>query len=300
MKKFFASLLGVIVFFLLVPTCTIFIARDLMSEKTIGDILDIAPELIDEESNGKSLAETLISDLEAIDPVFAKQLDEEELQEELVKLVASVFETLGKPDAEYLFDTTGIKEYLKEAIKKYEKEMGITISESELNEMFESIDEVNESRSEFETEFGDLLVLFETVYSNEIIITLISLIVLCIVLMSVLLRDVSLTLLKVKTPFIVNGVGALLVGGGLSSILKATEMNNAPMPTSLVSVITSPFYKVAIVSIGIGIVLTIIAKILKHNKSISNSNAALENLGNVNYIPDNAISNTPYNGYQNH
>lgn len=300
MKKFLASLLGVVVFFLLVPTCTIFIARDFMSEKTIGEVLDIAPELIDEESEGKGLSETLISELESIDPIFAKQLDEERLQEELVKFITSVFETLGNPKSEYIFDTTGIKEYLKEAVNKYEEESGVTISEEDFNELFKSIDEINKTKAEFASEYGDLVTIFEILYSKEILITLISLIVLCIIIMFILLRDISITLFKVKTPFLVNGIGTILVGGGFASVLNSIKTNTESLPTRLINVLTLPFYKIGFICIGIAIILIIISKVLKHNRSISNSNAALENLGNENYIPNTNITNTPYNGYQNH
>ena len=91
-----------------------------------------------------------------------------------------------------------------------------------------------------------------------------------------------------------------MVGYGLESFLKAVETNEIPLSSDLISVVSSPFYKVGFISIAIAVALIVIAKVLKHNKSISNSNVALENLGNVNYIPNNNISNTPYNGYQNH
>ena len=119
MKKVFASLLGVVVFFLLVPTCTILIARDLTSEKTIGKILDVAPELIDENTNGDSLADAVIEEVEAIDPAFADLLDEERLQEELVKIVASMLEAMGDPTREQMVDVTSLKEYLREVLNEY-------------------------------------------------------------------------------------------------------------------------------------------------------------------------------------
>lgn len=300
MKKFFASLLGVVVFFLLVPTCTIFIARDLVSEKTIEKILEVAPEIVDDESNGETIAESIISKVEEYDPVYAEVLDEERLQKEFVKLIASLFESLGNPESEYIFDTSGMKEYMKEVAEEYEDEMNITISESELQEILSSFDEINESKEEWTNEFKEVLILFEAVYSNELLVTLMSLIVLCIILMFIILRDISTTLLKVKTPFMVNGIGTLLIGYGIYSLLKATEMNGGPVPIDLVKVVTTPFYTTGFICVGIAIVLIILSKVLKHNKSISNSNAALENLGNVNYIPNNNITNTPYNGYQNH
>jgi hypothetical protein len=300
MKKVFASLLGVVVFFLLVPTCTILIARDLTSEKTIGKILDVAPELIDENTNGDSLADAVIEEVEAIDPAFADLLDEERLQEELVKIVASMLEAMGDPTREQMVDVTSLKEYLREVLNEYEDEMNVTISEAELDTLFESFDEINETREEWKREFGDIFIIFEVIYSNKLLITLISSIVLCIILMYILLRSIPDTLIKVKTPFAINGVGALLIGYGIASILKSTEMNSGPIPTDLISVVTNPFYKVGIISIATTVVLVIVAKVLKHNKSISNSNAALENLGNVNYVSNSNISNTPYNGYQNH
>jgi hypothetical protein len=197
-------------------------------------------------------------------------------------------------------DLEGTEDTPREVLNEYEDEMNVTISEAELDTLFESFDEINETREEWKREFGDIFIIFEVIYSNKLLITLISSIVLCIILMYILLRSIPDTLIKVKTPFAINGVGALLIGYGIASILKSTEMNSGPIPTDLISVVTNPFYKVGIISIATTVVLVIVAKVLKHNKSISNSNAALENLGNVNYVPNSNISNTPYNGYQNH
>jgi len=44
MKRFLASLLGVVIFFLLLPTSTILIARDMSDEKTIGKLIENVPE----------------------------------------------------------------------------------------------------------------------------------------------------------------------------------------------------------------------------------------------------------------
>lgn len=300
MKKIFASLLGIVVFFLLVPAGTIIIARDLFGENTVEKVLEVAPELLDETASGESLADLFISRLEEIEPTFSKNLDEEELQKELAKMFSSMFENLGNPETKYIFDTSGMEEYFKKAIKEYEKETGITFPDEEIDSFVEKINENNPKREEIVQDFPEIIAIFEILYSNKIQVSLITGIILCIILMLVLLADIPLTLAKVKTPFLVHGIGTLLIAFGISGLLSSAEVTSGVNPKELVGILTAPFFKVGVVSIAISVVLMIISKVLKHNKSISNSNAALENLGNTTYIPSTNISNTPYNGYQNH
>ena len=68
------------------------------------------------------------------------------------------------------------------------------------------------------------------------------------------------------------------------------------MPNDIVRILTFPFLKVGLVSAVVGITFWILSKVLKYNKSIENSNKALENLGNTHYTPNNNIQNTPYTG----
>lgn len=300
MKRFLASLLGVVIFFLLLPTCVILVVRDVSSEKTIGKILEVAPQLIDEESGGETIAQSIINEMEKRDPEAAKYFKEDELQEQFVILISSALQNLGNPDAENLFDITEFKKYFENVLDEYKEDTGEEIPEDYVDDFFESMELDLISREEIKQEAGEALVIFEAIYSNSVLITLIAGIVLCVILMFILLKDISLTLLKVKTSFMINGILIILLGSGLSAALKSTEMNGGPVPIDLISTVTFPFYKVGAISLVIAIALIIIAKVLKHNKSISNSNAALENLGNVNYNPNNNITNTPYNGYQNH
>lgn len=302
MKKFLASLLGVVMFFLLVPTCTLIITREIMSEKTIRAVIEIVPEIIEDktvEGSKQSIAETFIQDIEGVDPKLAEYYDDEELVDELAKMFASVLENLGNPESEYLIDTTSFKEYLKQGIKEYEKDTGTEIGVEIIDIAFEEINnEVNITREELGLE--NYAFIFEMIFSNNLLITLVAGIVLCIILIYILLGKIQEALLKVKTPFLVNGIGALIIGTGLRNIILGIKVGGDYPLDKISSIISFPFFKVAFASIFIGILLIIIAKILKHNRSIENSNAALENLGNVNYIPNNNISNTPYNGYQNH
>lgn len=299
MKKFLASLLGIVVFFLLVFSCNIIIAREIMSEKTMKAVIEVIPELIEEENSDKSMVESFIEQIEGVDPELAKYYDDEELTDEIAKMFSSALENLGNPDSEYLIDTTSFEQYILQGINEYEKETGFDIDDAVIEEMFDEINEENNITRE-ELGIDEYLFIFETIQSNTILLSLISGIVLCIIIMFILLANIHDTLLKVKTPFIVNGIGALVVGGGLTTLLTEIEVNGSFPLDKIAQILTTPFFKVGIISTVIGIALIIIAHVLKHNKSISNSNAALENLGNVNYVPNNNISNTPYNGYQNH
>ena len=299
MKKFLASLLGIVVFFLLVFSCNIIIAREIMSEKTIKTVIEVIPELIEEENSNKSMVESFIEQIEGVDPELAKYYNDEELTDEIAKMFSSALENLGNPESEYLIDTTSFEQYILQGINEYEKETGFDIDDTIIEEMFDEINEENNITRE-ELGIDEYLFIFETIQSNTVLISLVSGIVLCIILMFILLANIHDTLLKVKTPFLVNGIGALIVGGGLTSLLTEIEVNGSFPLDKIAQLLSTPFFKVGIISVVIGIALIIISKVLKHNRSISNSNEALENLGNVNYVPNNNISNTPYNGYQNH
>ena len=302
LKSFLASLLGIVVFFLLVCSCNILIAREIMSEKTMKAIIDVVPELIEEESsNGtdKSMVDSFIEQIEGVDPELAKYYDEEELTDEIAKMFSSALENLGNTEAEYLIDTTSFEQYILQGINEYEKETGFDIDDTVIEEMFDEINEENNITRE-ELGINEYLFIFEAIQSNTLLLSLISGIVLCVIIMFILLGNIHQTLFKVKTPFLVNGVGALIVGTGLNSVLSKIEVNASFTLEEVVKIVSAPFFKVGIVSTVIGIALIIISQVLKHNKSISNSNEALENLGNANYVPNNNISNTPYNGYQNH
>lgn len=299
MKRFLASLLGIVVFFLLVFSCNIIIVREIMSEKTIKTVIEVIPELIEEENSNKSMVESFIEQIEGVDPELAKYYNDEELTDEIAKMFSSALENLGNPESEYLIDTTSFEQYILQGINEYEKETGFDIDDTIIEEMFDEINEENNITRE-ELGIDEYLFIFETIQSNTVLISLVSGIVLCIILMFILLANIHDTLLKVKTPFLVNGIGALIVGGGLTSLLTEIEVNGSFPLDKIAQILSTPFFKVGIISIVIGIALIIISKVLKHNRSISNSNAALENLGNVNYVPNNNISNTPYNGYQNH
>lgn len=304
MKRFLASLLGVVIFFLLLPTSTILIARDMSDEKTIGKLIETVPEVFGDEFAGEGLAEGLLEEIEEYDPRYADCFDEEEVEKLIAKLFSEAIENLGDPDAEYIVDTEELVDYVVKATEEYAEEIGEELPEDFEEQLKAKLGDMEEFRRDVffdDPELEGIAVLFEAVYSNKVLITLIAGIVLCVILMFILLKDISLTLLKVKTPFMVNGICILLLSFGFQSLLNSTEINGgAELPSEFISILTSPFYKVGAISLVIAIALIIIAKVLKHNKSISNSNAALENLGNVNYNPNTNITNTPYNGYQNH
>ena len=301
MKRFLASLLGVVVFFLLVPTCVILVARDLTSEKTIGKILDVSPELFGEEYENQGFAESIIKEIEDIDPRYADCFEEDEVEEIIAKSISQAIRNIGNSEAEYIIDTTEIIEYVTKATEEYADEIGEELPEGFKEELTEYVNKIGGlSRDEFISDIEEAVVVFEVVYSNSILITLIAGMALCIVLMFILLGNVKDTLSKAKTPFMVNGILIVLLGSGVSALLKSGELNGAPVPLDLISTVTFPFYKIGAISIVISVILIVVSKVLTHNKSISNSNDAIENLGNTTYIPNNNITNTPYNGYQNH
>lgn len=295
MKKFLASLVGIIMFGLLSFSCTIYIARDIMSEKTIKSIMDKVTENYSDEET--LFVDEFTSPLTEQYPTIDEYFSEEELKQELTNIMVTFLENLANEEEKQLLDTSSLKELYRKNIKEYEEDTGIIVSTTLIDEVFEVIDEnYNITRESF----GDAIVIFEVVYSDQILLSLISGIFLCILVIFILLGKIKETLLKIKTPFFVNGIGTLIIAAFINSLESSTEINGMPMPQDITNIFISPFIKVGITCIVIGIGLVIASNILKHNKSIENSNNAIENLGNVNYNPSSNISNTPYNGYQNH
>lgn len=295
MKKFLASLVGIIMFGLLSFSCTIYIARDIMSEKTIKSIMDKVTENYSDEET--LFVDEFTSPLTEQYPTIDEYFSEEELKQELTNIMVTFLENLANKEEKQLLDTSSLKELYRKNIKEYEEDTGIIVSTTLIDEVFEVIDEnYNITRESF----GDAIVIFEVVYSDQILLSLISGIFLCILVIFILLGKIKETLLKIKTPFFVNGIGTLIIAAFINSLESSTEINGMPIPQDITNIFISPFLRVGITCVVIGIGLVIASNILKHNKSIENSNNAIENLGNVNYNPSSNISNTPYNGYQNH
>ena len=302
MKRFLASLLGIVVFFLLVGTCTLYIARDILSANTLNSLVEVAPEVLEEEigiGDGEEAIEEFTSAIEDEYPGISEYFDVKEFKKELVTLVATGLENLGNPEANELIDTTSFKKYIETSIYKYEEETKNDVDDDLIQELFDTMDEELYITKE-SIGIGEERAIFEVIFSNKIVITLVAGIVLCIILMFILLGKIQETLLKVKTPFLVNGVGAILIGVAVNNLISGMEVEGTHPLTKVGIIVSTPFFKVAVISIIIGIALIIVAKVLKNNRSIENSNNAIENLGNVNYTPNNNITNTPYNGYQNH
>lgn len=302
MKRFFSSLLGVIVFFLLVGTCTLYIAREILSANTLNSLVEVVPEVLEEEigiGDGEEAIAEFTSAIEDKYPGISEYFDVKEFKKELVTLVATGLENLGNPASNELIDTTSFKKYIKTSISKYEKETKNDVDDALIEELFDTMDEELYITKE-SIGIGEERAIFEVIFSNKIIITLVAGIVLCIILMFILLGKIQDTLLKVKTPFLVNGAGAIIVGVAINNLISGMEVEGAYPLIKVGTIVSTPFFKVAAFSIIIGLALMIIAKVLKNNRSIENSNNAIENLGNVNYTPNNNITNTPYNGYQNH
>ena len=291
MKKFLASLVGIIMFGLLSFSCTIYIARDIMSEKTIKSIMDEVTENYSDEET--LFVDEFTSPLTEQYPTIDEYFSEEELKQELTNIMVTFLENLANEEEKQLLDTSSLKELYRKNIKEYEEDTGIIVSTTLIDEVFEVIDEnYNITRDSF----GDAIVIFEVVYSDQILLSLISGIFLCILVIFILLGKIKETLLKIKTPFFVNGIGTLIIAALINSLQSSTEINGMPMPQEITNIFISPFLSVGITCVVIGIGLVIASNILKHNKSIENSNNAIENLGNPNYHSINNISNTPYKG----
>ena len=291
MKKFLSSLVGIIMFGLLASSCTILIARDIMSEKTIKTIMDEVTENYSDEET--LFVDEFTSPLTEQYPNIGEYFSEEELKEELTNLMVTFLENLSNKEEKQLLDTSSLKELYRKNIKAYEEDTGTIVSTTVIDEVFEVIDEnYNITRDSF----GDAIVIFEVIYSDQILLSLVSGILLCILVIFILLGKIKETLLKIKTPFFVNGIGTLIIAAFINSLESSTEINGMPMPQEITNIFISPFLRVGITCVVIGIGLVIASNILKHNKSIENSNNAIENLGNPNYHSINNISNTPYKG----
>ena len=291
MKKFLSSLVGIIMFGLLASSCTILIARDIMSEKTIKTIMDEVTENYSDEET--LFVDEFTSPLTEQYPDIDEYFSEEELKEELTNLMVTFLENLSNKEEKQLLDTSSLKELYRKNIKAYEEDTGTIVSTTVIDEVFEVIDEnYNITRDSF----GDAIVIFEVIYSDQILLSLVSGIFLCILVIFILLGKIKETLLKIKTPFFVNGIGTLIIAAFINSLESSTETNDMPMPQEITNIFISPFLRVGITCVVIGIGLVITSNILKHNKSIENSNNAIENLGNPNYHSINNISNTPYKG----
>ena len=293
MKKILVTLISFTMFFLLTTTCTIYITREITSEKTIKTLM----KEINDVSEDNLFVNQFTAPLATIYPDIGQYFSEEEFQDEITTMLVQLIENLGDKDVELLVDTTNLKNIYSKNIKKYEESTGKTVPEYAIADLFHQLDQNYNIKRE---KFGEAIVIFEAIASDELFLSCISGIVLCIILIFALLGKINDTLLKIKTPIIVNGTSVLIIGILINQFLTPGTYDSYILPQSIIGIFTAPFFKVGITSIAIGVGLVIVSGVLKHNKSIENSNNALENLGNVYSNPNTSVTNTPYNGYQNH
>ena len=293
MRKFFAGLLCFTMFWLLTLTSTIIITRDIFSENTVENLMEFIVEY-NETENGEGLfVPNLTAPLAEIYPDIPNYFEEEDFQKAVTEIIVTTIHNFANKETDKLVDTTPLKQVYIDSIKDYEEQTGKDVPDIVLDQMFIEIDR---AYTIDETIISDYLFIFEMIYSNNILLYLISGMALCIIVIFFLLGGLKDTLAKVKAPFISNGIGILLICYIIYSLLSEMNINDRVVPSNFTMVFTYPFLKVGVVSIVIGITFWILSKVLKYNKSIENSNKALENLGSTNYNHNNNIQNMPYTG----
>lgn len=293
MKKFFAGLLSFTMFWLLTVTSTIIITRDILSKNTIESLMNFIVGYNQQEDGGDVFVTDLTAPLAEIYPDIPLYFEDIEFEEAVTEIIVTTLENFASGEADKLVDTTPLKQVYIDNVKEYEEKTGKDVPDVVLEQLFIEIDKAYTIDEEL---ISGYLIIFEFIYSNNILLYFIAGILFCVVVIFFLLGGLKDTLSKIKTPFIANGIGILFVCYIIYSLLSGTTVNGLNMPNDIVRILTFPFLKVGLVSAVVGITFWILSKVLKYNKSIENSNKALENLGNTHYTPNNNIQNTPYTG----
>lgn len=245
--------------FVIVLSC-LMIARLFLSGSSMTDLVDV---IIEEE--GGFIEEITDSD---VNSDFGNYINEEEIEKEIGQFVSDYLKyTGGAPGAERP-NADGLKRLFEKYIEEYEKDNNVEFDDTELQEIFNELDEemdelVNEPVDE------DVALVFRIIYSDTLLIGIALVIVGCILINYLLRRDWFIIMRHCGIVITINFIMVMLVGG-LLNLASDPTMDAADM--ALMDVIKNTFNRIGIIGLAIGIVLIVLSILLKKKNNNSNLN----------------------------
>lgn len=260
MKKLLSGLLTIVMFVTLFVSMILFGVRTMLSENSVGKMLDVMNEeygIIDDIVGTDEELEELFEDKKAKDLMS-------EVVSGYVKYTAGI--TDEKPDIEKFID------YVVE-------ETDVEIDEDEIDNMIDDFEaDLEEAREESDSEEFAII---RTLFSPTLITGSLVIVAVCAFGIYALSKDAKKTVKRIGIVAVINGLIVAGFGSSISSFIEQEATAGDEVVVSVVEVMLNTFKTTGIASLVIGVVLIVIAaKVLKKNTNIAASNQAIQNLDN--------------------
>lgn len=280
-KKILSFFLGIIMFVTILCVTFIFSIRSLLTGTTITNIITDA---IDAELNITS--DDYFNDLlGTTDFKVSEYFDEKEMQESFNNMITEYLKYYLGVESDYQKYTTDFQNLIEEASEKYTAETGKEIDEKLIDDYFTEIEEsLVESKP---TENPSMTSVFQIIFSNSIMITLIIIIIICGLLIFFLRGRKILT--HIATVLIFNAIISGLFGKVISFVSDEDLLSD-----KLLTTISDNLVNVALVSLIVAIILIITNIIIKkltnknnqkvnisNNESLANQTVLISNENNL-------------------
>lgn len=263
-KKILSFFLGIIMFVTILCVTFIFSIRSLLTGTTITNIITDA---IDAELNITS--DDYFNDLlGTTDFKVSEYFNEKEMQESFNNMITEYLKYYLGVESDYQKYTTDFQNLIEEASEKYTAETGKEIDEKLIDDYFTEIEEsLVESKP---TENPSMTRVFQIIFSNSIMITLIIIIIICGLLIFFLRGRKILT--HIATVLIFNAIISGLFGKVISFVSDEDLLSD-----KLLTTISDNLVNIALVSLIVAIILIITNIIIK---KLTNKNNQKVNISN--------------------
>ena len=270
-RKIFSVITTFLIMLLLAVLSTTLIIRSYLSFDTISKVIE---EAMPEGSKTFDNALSEVFKQNGYEGKVSDYVDTKEL-ENLIKDYASKLIAYELGDGQMpTINNEEINDLLDKAIEQYEKKTGKKIDRTEVDNALNEIDKNVEksdtlSKQLDNNNLGVVKTVYSLIASKTLVILLAVILVFLIGVLFLLNMDVVKTLTYLISAFLINGVCIIIIPLILNGIFGNIE---------IVKIITNPFYKYGLISLGISLIFVIITVIFK---TISNKKQNIEST--INY-----------------
>ena len=270
-RKIFSVITTFLIMLLLAVLSTTLIIRSYLSFDTISKVIE---EAMPEGSKTFDNALSEVFKQNGYEGKVSDYVDTKEL-ENLIKDYASKLIAYELGDGQMpTINNEEINDLLDKAIEQYEKKTGKKIDRTEVDNALNEIDKNVEksdtlSKQLDNNNLGVVKTVYSLIASKTLVILLAVILVFLIGVLFLLNMDVVKTLTYLISAFLINGVCIIIIPLILNGIFGNIE---------IVKIITNPFYKYGLISLGISLIFVIITVIFK---TISKRNQNIEST--INY-----------------
>lgn len=270
-RKIFSVITTFLIMLLLAVLSTTLIIRSYLSFDTISKVIE---EAMPEGSKTFDNALSEVFKQNGYEGKISDYVDTKEL-ENLIKDYASKLIAYELGDGQMpTINNEEINDLLDKAIEQYEKKTGKKIDRTEVDNALNEIDKNVEksdtlSKQLDNNNLGVVKTVYSLIASKTLVILLAVILVFLIGVLFLLNMDVVKTLTYLISAFLINGVCIIIIPLILNGIFGNIE---------IVKIITNPFYKYGLISLGISLIFVILTVIFK---TISKRNQNIEST--INY-----------------